>query len=170
MDESIRPPRTPHQPFCFKFSLEWLERPQWPSKNKRLFTPCLPVAAQLHLQYRRSIHTAMSDHESGSGSDSDSDRENKGLRQSRKSKKARYSAAAAMAAATKMGAETPPIQPPSPLLDERLVASKYAGRALAEWAQVVSECDNFFERRRDEGVPCDRLVETPTLGVESFRK
>ncbi|KAN0083299.1 Protein of unknown function (DUF1765) domain containing protein [Elaphomyces granulatus] len=170
VDESIRPPRTPHQPFCFKFSLEWLERPQWPSKNKRLFTPCLPVAAQLHLQYRRSIYTAMSDHESGSGSDSDSGRENKGLRQSRKSKKARYSAAAAVAAATKMGTETPPIQPPSPLLDERLVASKYAGRALAEWAQVVSECDNFFERRRDEGVPCDRLVETPTLGVESFRK
>lgn len=55
-------------------------------------------------------------------------------------------------------------------LKDTLVASKYAGRALAEWAQIVSECDSFFSRRRDEGVPCDRMVETPTLGVESFRK
>lgn len=50
------------------------------------------------------------------------------------------------------------------------VASKYAGRALAEWAQIVTECDSFFSRRRNEGVPCDKMVETPTLGVESFRK
>ena len=117
----------------------------------------------------------MSDHESGSGSDSESGHERgheyKGLRHSRKPRKARYSPTTAAVAAAKMGVETSPIQPPSaPLLDERLVASKYAGRALAEWAQVVSECDNFFERRRDEGVPCDSMVETPTLGVESFRK
>ena len=117
----------------------------------------------------------MSDHESGSGSDSESGRERgheyKGLRHSRKPRKVRYSPTTAAVAAAKMGVETSPVQPPSaPLLDERLVASKYAGRALAEWAQVVSECDNFFERRRDEGVPCDSMVETPTLGVESFRK
>ena len=48
--------------------------------------------------------------------------------------------------------------------------SKYSGRALAEWALVVMECQNFFERRRAEGVPTDKLVETPTLGVETFRK
>ncbi|EEP82531.1 predicted protein [Uncinocarpus reesii 1704] len=49
-------------------------------------------------------------------------------------------------------------------------SSKYAGRALAEWSLVVSECDCFFQRRRDEGVPYDNLVEIPMLGVESFRK
>jgi hypothetical protein len=53
---------------------------------------------------------------------------------------------------------------------EGVVASKYAGRALAEWAHIVTECDSFFARRRDEGVPCDRMVETPMLGVEGFRK
>lgn len=55
-------------------------------------------------------------------------------------------------------------------VNTRVVASKYAGRALAEWAQVVSEFDNFFERRRSEGVPSDELVETPMLSVENFRK
>ncbi|KAH0542695.1 hypothetical protein FGG08_002928 [Glutinoglossum americanum] len=48
--------------------------------------------------------------------------------------------------------------------------SKYSGRALAEWAQVITECQNFFERRRAEGVPTDECVETPSLGVETFRK
>jgi hypothetical protein len=48
--------------------------------------------------------------------------------------------------------------------------SVYAGRALSEWAQVVFECNNFVERRRDEGMEnlCD--VEIPILGVEGFRK
>lgn len=50
-----------------------------------------------------------------------------------------------------------------------LGSAKYAGRALAEWAQVVGECQNFYQRRKDEGVPTNRLVETPMLGVESFR-
>jgi len=58
----------------------------------------------------------------------------------------------------------------SVLRNERMVASKYAGRALAEWQHVVSECDSFFERRRDEGVPSDQQVETPMLSIESFRK
>lgn len=48
--------------------------------------------------------------------------------------------------------------------------SKYAGRALAEWAILVTECQNFFERRKAEGVPSYQLVETPTLGVDPFRK
>ena len=49
-------------------------------------------------------------------------------------------------------------------------ASRYCGRALAEWTLVVNECQNFFERRRNEGVAANKLVETPTLGVESFRR
>lgn len=51
-----------------------------------------------------------------------------------------------------------------------LRASKYAGMALAEWELVVNECQDFFERRRAEGVPTDPQVETPTLKVESYRK
>ena len=49
-------------------------------------------------------------------------------------------------------------------------SSKYAGKALAEWALLIVECQNFFERRKQEGVPGHKFVETPTLGVESFRK
>ncbi|KAK0258182.1 hypothetical protein B0A54_00236 [Friedmanniomyces endolithicus] len=46
----------------------------------------------------------------------------------------------------------------------------YCGRALAEWTVVVGECQSFFERRKHEGVPGNRGVETPTLGVEVFRR
>ncbi|KAM0564033.1 hypothetical protein ACHAPJ_000241 [Fusarium lateritium] len=48
--------------------------------------------------------------------------------------------------------------------------SVYAGRSLAEWAQIVFECNNFVERRRDEGMENLRDVEIPILGVEGFRK
>lgn len=49
-------------------------------------------------------------------------------------------------------------------------ACTYAGRALAEWTLIVNECQNFFDRRRSEGVPTAFHVETPTLGIESFRR
>lgn len=47
--------------------------------------------------------------------------------------------------------------------------SRYSGRALSEWAQVLVECRNFCVRRKQEGVPQDDMVETPTMGVETFR-
>jgi hypothetical protein len=53
---------------------------------------------------------------------------------------------------------------------ERIARSKYAGRALAEWALIVGECNNFVERRQAEGVPGLKWVEIPTLGVEGFRR
>ncbi|KAF2687236.1 DUF1765-domain-containing protein [Lentithecium fluviatile CBS 122367] len=49
-------------------------------------------------------------------------------------------------------------------------SSKYAGRALAEWTFVSHECQNFFDRRKNEGVPTNKLVENPTLAVEAFRR
>ena len=59
-----------------------------------------------------------------------------------------------------------PVQPSGPAVS----LSKYSGRALAEWAILVIECQNFFERRKFEGIPDLKSVETPTLGVESFRR
>ncbi|KAL8853515.1 MAG: hypothetical protein Q9221_001674 [Calogaya cf. arnoldii] len=47
---------------------------------------------------------------------------------------------------------------------------KYAGRALAEWGLVLAEFQEFSERRRAEGVPNHSQIETPTLGVETFRR
>jgi hypothetical protein len=49
-------------------------------------------------------------------------------------------------------------------------SAKYSGRALAEWTLVVGECQSFFDRRKAEGVPGNRWVETPSLGVEAFKK
>jgi len=46
----------------------------------------------------------------------------------------------------------------------------YCGRALAEWQIMLGECQSFFDRRRGEGVPENKFVETPTLGVEVFRR
>lgn len=47
---------------------------------------------------------------------------------------------------------------------------KYLGRALAEWALVVSECQNFLERRTADGNYDERLVESPMLTVEMCRR
>lgn len=60
------------------------------------------------------------------------------------------------------------VQPKEPGSD--IVGAKYAGRALAEWALVVGECNNFVERRRMEGVPGLKFVEVPLLGVDGFRR
>lgn len=63
-------------------------------------------------------------------------------------------------------------QEDTPCRPERaaISASKYVGRALAEWAIIVIECRNFYSRRKAEGIPGDKWVETPTLSVDTFRK
>ena len=35
---------------------------------------------------------------------------------------------------------------------------------------VVGECQSFFDRRKNEGVSENKLVETPAMGVEVFRR
>lgn len=112
------PPQLRHQAFSFKFSLEWLDRPQWPTRNVVLTTPLLPAATQVLVQMHRDRIESVR-----------------------------------------------PLKPSA----EQLGPAKYAGRALAEWAIIVKEHDSFHTRRREEGVPATRLVEIPTLGVESFR-
>lgn len=166
--EDLIRPKTPHQPFFFKFSLEWTDRPQWPSKNKRLFTPCLPVASQLHVQQRRSSNKT-SECETAS-EDQASDWEHGGDEKPTEDHARTLEPAPENQSRTPTTKNSPLPELPSEASYDHLVASKYAGRALAEWAHIVSECDSFFARRRGEGVPNDRMVETPTLGVETFRK
>jgi len=62
-------------------------------------------------------------------------------------------------------AEIKPVKPNR----EEFSTAKYSGRALAEWSTVIMECRSFYSRRKQEGVPRDSLVETPTMGVETFR-
>ena len=70
-----------------------------------------------------------------------------------------------------LGARVPGINKEvAPKDPENNASAKYAGRALAEWAIIVGECNSFVERRRGEGVPSLRLVEVPTLGIEGFRR
>ena len=109
-----------HQAFSFKFSLEWLDRPSWPSKNRQISPPKLPAVAENAIQPEEK------------------------------------------------SAVNCIVEPRKPGPTD-LEVVKYCGRALAEWAQVVSESNSFFERRGEEGVPTSKLVETPTLSVESFR-
>lgn len=138
-----RPVTPPHQALSFRFSLEWLEnRNSATNKNRRLVAPLLPTNAQRILDRRR--HSPESAH-GGSGSSSSSKLPSPGK-------------------ATKRG-EIRPVKP----LDKQLANARYSGRALAEWAQVLMECRNFYLRRKQEGVPRDTMVETPTLGVETFR-
>ncbi|KAJ5235196.1 uncharacterized protein N7469_004364 [Penicillium citrinum] len=171
-DELVRP-KTPHQPYFFKFSLEWMDRPQWPTKNKRLFTPCLPVASQLHVQHRRSTSECDVDSETTStqknNDDVDSSEEPKDPTKPTSEAQSEIPESDTQVRTPTTKNSPLPQLPPQPIYDH-LVPSKYVGRALAEWAHIVSECDSFFARRRDEGVPSDRMVETPTLGVDSFRK
>jgi len=75
-------------------------------------------------------------------------------------------ASAAATAAVLTDAEPRAVRPEG----AALASAKYSGRALAEWELVVWECQSFFERRRGEGVPTNASVETPTLGVEAFRR
>lgn len=171
--DDLSRPKTAHQPYFFKFSLEWMDRPQWPTKNKRLFPPCLPVASQVHVQQRRS---PSKEDEMDDSSDSNSEPE-------KIAEDAVETTAQTFPHGTILSETRPDTQsremttkdsplpelPSQPAYDH-VVPSKYSGRALAEWAHIVSECDSFFARRRDEGVPSDRTVETPTLGVETFRK
>jgi hypothetical protein len=58
----------------------------------------------------------------------------------------------------------------TPPVGAAATSSTYAGRALAEWTFVSHECQNFFDRRKNEGVPTNRQVETPMLNVEAFRR
>ncbi|KAL1841279.1 hypothetical protein VTJ49DRAFT_7281 [Mycothermus thermophilus] len=79
-----------------------------------------------------------------------------------------------MPAPMRTTASPPPFSPPPPTVRaERPTGvyaqgAVYAGRALAEWSMVVSECNGFVDRRRDEGVLGLSEVEVPTLGVEGL--
>jgi len=65
--------------------------------------------------------------------------------------------------------DEPHIQASEPV-GEAKAQSTYSGRALAEWMCILMECQGFFERRKSEGVPTNKQIETPALGIEVFGK
>jgi hypothetical protein len=147
------PQQPSHRAFSFKFSLEWVDRLdrrlQIPGPM-RLQPPRLPMPAQRLLEESRpASHTPASPTVpsstvagvSGAFGIDPSGSEGKGIE----------------------------IKGVEPTGDAR-ASAKYSGRALAEWSLVVGECQSFFDRRKAEGVPGNRWVETPSLGVEAFKK
>ncbi|CAK7270135.1 hypothetical protein SEPCBS57363_003950 [Sporothrix epigloea] len=62
------------------------------------------------------------------------------------------------------------VQPAEPKGRDAMLRATYSGRALAEWGLVVSECNAFIDRRREDGVYGLKDVEVPTLGVEGMRR
>jgi hypothetical protein len=150
-----RPATPPHQIFSFKFSLEWNNQRSAEQRNPRkMAPPTLPTNAQniLHkLQNRQSSCSG------GSGSTT-----------SISGTSAHSSSGTGTSEDAKMRTRTGEIRPLKPAQHEISIA-RYSGRALAEWRQVLIECGHFYHRRRLEGVPKDSLIETPTMGVETFR-
>ena len=170
-NEQQEKPRPPYQPSSFKFTLDWTDSPpKWANKNRRLFPPCLPLATHSRLKHHRQT-AASSDNDESSSSEFPSDEESDNTFRSHnydEEKKSDNDATVQL----KKGVDVDynlDNKEEERQRDEN-AGSKYTGRALAEWALIVSECDGFFAYRRKDGVPLDELVETPILGVESFRK
>jgi len=150
-----RPSTPPHQPFSFKFSLEYRQTPSTlDNKNRVLGAPLLPTNAQNILRARPSSESSQTSGSANSGSAT--------------------SGSGASGSATSNGNDLRPKARPSDIKplkprNHEIITARYCGRALAEWAQVLMECHMFYARRRNEGVPRDQLVEIPTMGVENFR-
>lgn len=150
-----------------------MDRPHWPTRNRRLFPPLLPAGAQIHLQQLRKPKVNKSEYETASENPPSAEGEEGN--EAKNGDDAENPTTEGKAQVSTPTPSTPVREPgqyqvPKAAAYDKLVANKYVGRALAEWSLVVGECDVFFARRRDEGVPNDRLVETPTLGVENFKK
>ena len=142
-----------HRAFSFKFSLEWVDRLdrrlQIPGPM-RLQPPLLPQPAQQLLQDAHpashpalvpSVEPTTFAGVSGAYGIDPSGSEGRGI---------------------EMKGSEPE--------GDAAASAKYSGRALAEWTLIVGECHSFFDRRKAEGVPGNRWVETPSLGVEAFKR
>lgn len=165
----------PRRRSSFKFTLEWSDQRRRITRDRHLFPPSLPSPAQEYLRTVQAKPTAQSDSTSTSNSPTGTS--------STKGSDSEFDEAEESPLTSIPTDDSVPVAPaqseaipltttniPQPPTSSYVIESKYAGRALAEWALVVSECDNFFTRRREEGVSCDKLVEVPTLCVENFRK
>lgn len=117
-DRSLQPLSARQKKTTFKFSIEWMERPPFGNRDRRLGPPRLAAPAQkyIDLESKKTFEVDASGCQS-------------------------------------YGSHW-----------------TYAGRALAEWALVVVEHENFFDRRKTEGRETDMDVETPSLGVDSARR
>jgi hypothetical protein len=141
-DSETPPSTSTHRAYSFKFSLEWAQHFEKPGQGQQ------PANGS----------------RGGSGFNMSAER---------RISPPRLPAAAQAFLGAKVPNTNKEVLPRDPKEDggtERVTRSKYAGRALSEWAIIVGECNNFVERRKAEGVPGLKWVEVPTMGVDGFRK
>lgn len=152
-DSACSSPLYEEQKYIFKFILAW-QQPAMPPRERVLTRPRLPAPAQAvvslwaHASADEMIPKITSTDETGSD----------------------QSITTASSVDEAQERVTEPVTQPEKPTGSFSKNAVYCGRALAEWAQVVWECNNFVDRRRDEGVPGLHEVEVPILGVEGFRK
>jgi hypothetical protein len=173
-------------PMCFRFSLDPV-RPEDRSRligNLRLAPPRLPAPAQMYLQAHQASEARIAIHERAKVSARQDDSTPGNERQDAVQKQAQvlpgnanpvigqfprsfpFSSSQDQQASSKLSFNTlnqPRVNVPVKPEGAAAKSSTYAGRALAEWGLLVNECQNFFDRRRAEGVPGNRWVETPML-------
>ncbi|KAI1004579.1 hypothetical protein K3495_g3636 [Podosphaera aphanis] len=187
---------TTHQSFSFKFSLEWaahfesgsssgfsptastgVSTPRMVSERK-LSPPRLPAPAQALLGTKMpGLSREITAKDWGVSLRCDDPCSNAGERPLSSNGTTNTSLSGAT---EKTSMKSTPSSSPATSTTARTITTKYEennsktsiykGRALAEWATIVGECNGFLERRRNEGVPNLKWVEVPTLGVEGFRR
>lgn len=165
MDSACSSPVYEEQKYIFRFFLAWQQQPM-PPRDRILTRPRLPAPAQAIVSLRAHCPadtTSLSSDDNDQASIDDP-----------VIKEGAAAAATIEASSTSVDEAQEIVTEPvtQPIKPTGLAAKQaaYTGRALAEWGQVIWECNNFVDRRRDEGVPSLAEVEVPLLGVESFRK
>jgi hypothetical protein len=155
------------RPYCFRFALEAIDRRAPPPTAMVLHTPRLPQPAHtLLMRYLRGMameatgsagsasETSTTTDDAASGRTSASHfSDDRGTEESGEDGRP-------------SGIWLPPVV--GARRSETRAArelGRYTGRALAEWALVINECHLFFEKRRADGIPGNRYVETPLLGT-----
>jgi hypothetical protein len=158
--ERTPPPRPEFRSYYFRFSLELVDRRAPPPAALVLQMPRLPQPA--HLLLMRHLRGGVAAREGGAPPPLRVEQDHQEDISDDEDEAARGRASTPDSA----GEEAQLVLPAAGALPPDRGA--YCGRALAEWTVMVSECHMFFERRKAEGVPGNRWVETPLLGADGF--
>lgn len=166
-----------YRTYCFRFSLELVDRRMGSPASMQLQIPRLPQPAQqLLVRHLRgmSLTDLGDDNETLAGSSAD----DASADTADDTVDLNISALPDESLSLDNDDKKPPLINPRASWAARMneptgeakLAAPYCGRALAEWTILINECHMFFERRKAEGVPADRWVETPLLGTEVLRR
>lgn len=166
VDGVLPPPLRPDfRSFYFRFSLELVDRRGPPPAALALQMPRLPQPA--HLLLMRHLRGSAVPAGGAGARPSDDDGAPPPLRAESSEDEDEPAVGAAGRAPRAPSSDTSEaLLPAAAAIPPDRAA--YCGRALAEWTVLVSECHMFFERRKAEGVPGNRWVETPLLGADGF--